>query len=784
MLRSNVEAWRTSALTDLATALAQANNQTFQVNIDQPKNYFASLGTSWKGAAYTAAYDRVGQDHDQARKVWTYVDDLVTAIKQVAGDIESHRTTLMNKVSDARAHGLTVADNWVIPDKDGVPVATINSLQDAINQAFYPFRDAVSTAATKISEAAELIRAAGDLYGSDIDVTAAPAAGSRLGAEDGQAAADAARNGDTAKLDEIASHLPTNALTPQQMQDLANGKDVPSLPADVQDYYKSFFQHSGKDGLLALQNQLQQEATATSDHPASTVAAAQQRALADGMMAVSNEHLGTGTGPDGKLISPGAYTNLPPDIRQLISGREQEYVGDKSGPGDTFRRMQDRVGLANLLGSADPEMTGGTTFSTEVGRQAQSIAQYVDSSDGRPMAFTDDETKSLDGAATKLLDTATKNHDASYQLLTGHGLDGSSIPNDLSFGADKGQYLSKGDYDPQKFADTVFRNHTWTDQGKAASDLYNWTSDHAHDQSNEGVVARKTMDALPGLFAPHDGDKLITDKDGKTLYEHTIENFNKNPELANALGRVNSSNIDAFAQVDNDHNAPKPASPMEVRDAQRMLFLSSQTEDGRQTVDLARQTYDNATLYSVTHGGTGDDVSAHDAVRKVAAIDALVGDSERNALIYQDHNDVAQKNDQAQHSHDDKQQIGDTVKKVVDAVPIPGGKAVSTVKDIVEDQAYKDLMKGINPDPIPGTVQYPSVIQLEKDSHQDFRDQLNSLSGGSNDPLVKDQLEKYRDAYNQQYDSIVQSDQVHDNSSLDQLVTGGAQAPDATKKGS
>ncbi|KZM71646.1 hypothetical protein [Nocardia terpenica] len=783
LLRSNVEKWRVPALTDLAAALAKANNETFGVNIEQPKKHFADLGTSWQGAAYNAAYDRVGQDHDQARKVWAYVDDLVTAIRNAAADIDSHRTVLLTKVNDARSHGLTVADNWVIPDKDGVPVDTINALQDAINLAFYPFRDAVANTATKISEAAELVRTAGDLFGSDLDVTDAPSQGGRTGAEDGKEAAEAAKNGDPAKLDEVAAHLPTHVLTPEQMQALSEGKDVPTLPAEVQDYYKEFFKNAGKDGVLALQDHLQQEATATPDHPASTVAAAQQRALADGMMTITDEHVGTGIGPNGKLSSPGAYTNLPPDIRQLISGREQEYVGDKSGPGDTVRRMQDRMKLANLLGNADPNMTGGTTFSTELGRQAQSMAQYLDSSGGRPIGFTDEETKSLNDAATKFLNTATRNHEADYQLLTGHGLDGQKIPADLSFGANGNQYRSPGDYDPQKFADTVFRNHTWPDQGKAASNLFEWAGQHTHDPGaqlpgTEGNRAREVVAKLPQLLAPHHGDSLDMGPGNKSLVQSTTDSFNKNPEFANSLSRVITGNLDSFADqgttlMRHDPNIPVE---MQLRDSQRLLFLANQTEEGRQTLETARQSYDNAVAYQLANNQIAPE-SQVDTIRKLATLDAHITDSRYNALTYQHGNDIAQQNDQALKSYNQTKDISDVAKKIVDAVPVPGGPVGTTVKNIAEDQAYKAIMNGVNPPPTPHLLQFPYADEVQKSGNDEFGTRLQTFLDYSANRPPQQTLNSYYTQYQDNYDSTIDSTLVKNSSDLEQLATGGQQAP-------
>jgi len=314
---SQVESWSVSALTDLATAFSTENDNTFRTQLDSTKKFFED--STWQGAAHDAAYNRVGEDYDQARKVGYYIDDLVAAINQAASDIASHRTVLIGKVSQAREALLNVNDDWSVHGTDGIPADVVQTHQDAINGALHPFNDAVSTAATKISEAAELVRTAGDLFGSDIGVNDAPTQGGRLGAEDGDAAAATATatatSKDPAAWAQVASHLPTNVLTPQQIQALQAGQDVSTLPADVQEYYKDFYAHAGKDGTLGLSDYLNGQAQ--SGNPA---AATQQSALADGMVTITNQHLGTGKTSDGKLTSPGAYTNLPPDVRQLISG--------------------------------------------------------------------------------------------------------------------------------------------------------------------------------------------------------------------------------------------------------------------------------------------------------------------------------------------------------------------------------------------------------------------------------------------------------------------------------
>ncbi|AYF77470.1 hypothetical protein D7D52_30765 [Nocardia yunnanensis] len=572
-------------------------------------------------------------------------------------------------------------------------------------------------------------------------------------------------------------------LTPDQKLALSEGRDVPNLPAEVQDYYKEFFAHAGKDGLLALNDRLDARTAPGPEHPVDTVAASQQTALASGMLAVTNEHLGTGTTPDGKLVSAGSYTNLPADVRQLISGREQEYDSPKANFEANRQCMADRTRLADLLSHADQDVTGGRTFSTELARQGASMAAFIDGVDETggilPPGFRGDEHDAIKNGAAQFLGVGLRNHEADYQLLTGLDVNtGTKLPADLSFGATGNDYATHRNYNPTKFIQTVI-NHDWGDgdRGKLASGLYDWTPEHIHDPGAEGELARKTIAALPDAFAPKHGASLVVAEDGKTYFQHTVDAFNKNPELANALARVSASNIDAFSQVDHPRGVAGPAVPLELDGAERMAFLSSQTHDGRATLDLARQQYENAVLYKLTHGGDLGGISPHDAVQQLAGLDAHINNAERNAQIYQTSNEIAHKNEQAQQAHDDKQQIADTVKGLVDSVPLPGGNATGAVKSVFEDRACQALMEGINPQPRPETVQFPSGEKAMMDGAQDFRDLLDQFVKES-PPADPRTIDDFHETYANQYGRIVQSNLVKDNGDLEQLIRGGAQAPE------
>ncbi len=639
-------------------------------------------------------------------------------------------------------------DNWAIQ----APSAQLGQThQDAIHGAYYPFIDAVSTAATKISEAAELIRAAGDLFGSDLDVNAAPTQGGRLGSEDGDAAAAAAKSNDPAAWATVASHLPT---------------------------------HAGKDGTLGLSDYLSGQAQ--SGNP---VAATQQSALADGMVAITNEHLGTGKTTDGKLTSPGSYTNLPTDVRQLISGRWENATQNTYAQVGFQQQMQQREQLANLLSKTDNGVVGGTTFSTEVARQGASLAHFTD--DGNKVnplgtsAMPWDYKSKLDTSASQLLDLGTRNHEADLQLLTGKDATGQPIPNDLSFGANGSDYKATGNYAPKDFTNNTF-GHTWADHGKAASGLYDWASSETHNPGPQGDLARKTVDALPSVLTPSHTDTLThrpaldTASDGKTVFQHMADNFNKNPELANSLSRVSAGNLDAFAYAgDTNPNDPQPGVKLGLTDAQHMLFLSSQTEQGRQTLDFARQQYDAASMYQLTQNGGHNISDPTSFIGRMADLDAHIDTATNNAVTYQTGNQVAQQNAQAQQSYADTKDIADSTKKLVDAIPmsLPGGAMVGAVKGIGEDHAYNALMDSINPQPTPGKLQFLNIGEMNDAADNKFNTNIDAWSKTSNQPIDTGTLGEYKGNYQNFYYQRSNELLVKNSSDLEQLASGGMQVP-------
>ncbi|NNH72332.1 hypothetical protein HLB23_21135 [Nocardia uniformis] len=184
LTRAHVTAWRTSQLASLATTLTTGNS-TFSHQVDRLPKHLADVGTAWVGRAHDAAYDRVIEDHRQARKIWEETNDLVTVLGEAADRLYWERDNLLRKVADAEAPdaagagtAMKVEDNWSITFTiaDTVPADQHADLrraaqdhQNLIAKALTELRNAAHQVDRLIREAAWQIRWAGNHFGDGID---------------------------------------------------------------------------------------------------------------------------------------------------------------------------------------------------------------------------------------------------------------------------------------------------------------------------------------------------------------------------------------------------------------------------------------------------------------------------------------------------------------------------------------------------------------------------------------------------------------------------------------
>lgn len=752
--RSELDRWNLQTLKEWAAEIHTGNEKLLE-EIDKARKYFNDVGYNWTGTAFYAAYDRIGQDHDEARKVYADIADFLDKFGPAVDSVSSHRDVLRSKVSEAEQAQVTVADNWAC---SGTNHADVQVHQDAIDTAYRELTQTEAELERLLTDRSELIRAAGDLFGSSIEVDEAPTAGTRLGSEDGKRLADAARSGDTAAIDAVAADMPQFHLTPQDLQDLADGKQVTDIPADLQDYYRSFFQASGKDGLFALSDRLTEgEKMAQMAGSTTSPASVQRDNLANAIMMMSNENVGS-TGPDGKFRG-GGIGELPGYMQHLVSDRLE------SNPPKTAIEMKNRLGdqtkFAQLLGEANPGFIPGKGLAGQMATTAASMAGYVDGhtpnvndmvdrfrhvgATGIADSFFDEDKPKIDAAAKSYLDLATRNHEADFNLLT----------------SPTGQVRTPGDMyaDPKTFRDEIF-NHDWGDKGKVASQLYSWAGDHAHEQTPDGDLSRKTLAELPKVFAPtsHDPNhpNQLATSGGHTAFQNNADLFKKNPELATGLSKVLAPNLDALSDPDqgqtktwpfpdaNDHTYPRPPTD-DVRlgrdDGDRLLFLANQSEDGRNLLETSRALRESA-IYdqAMREGGNnvGEWLANNEDYSHMQSLNDRMTVQHYNALFYQDNMNAEHTAQHLQEVYESKQKAADVAKSIVsDAIPFSNAvkPATSLLPNALGNPADKYLnslpdkwmdsaISAWNHKPDPVHVQDPSISQISSEINRETNNRL------------------------------------------------------------
>lgn len=451
-----VRSWNTALLSDAAARTAAADSR-FLDELASASRGIDDLGHDWSGIAYDAARDRVDAERAAGQSLSNEVRDLAKILDAGAQRLYWARDAALARVEAALADGCTVLDDWTVVGGAGAPAELLVAHRDAVVEAAAALAREDTEVARLIEDAAQRIRARGDRIGSGGDPSDSIVDGAgRLGREDGAALATAAAAGDVETLDRIAGQLPVQGLTAAELDTLAAGGQVGTLPQTVRDYYAELYRAAGKDGVLALGDHLR-----TQEAGGDPNAGRALNSLANGLMVVSNENIGSGYNPDGSLHSPGSYDQLPSDLREVISTRTHgadanaiRYPGESGALADQYRFHEDTRRLGELLKESEPGYAPGTEFARELTRQAANLAEGTALSGANPVL--------VEQSMRDYLEVSGRNHEATTQLLTGEGSD--RVPLD-------------SDYRPANSV-TPLLQFDWSDD-RGAPNLFGWIGDNA-----------------------------------------------------------------------------------------------------------------------------------------------------------------------------------------------------------------------------------------------------------------------------------------------------------------
>ncbi|UGT41155.1 hypothetical protein LTV02_35300 [Nocardia yamanashiensis] len=629
--RSQVKDWDKGLgkLSEWATEI-ETDTQGYETQLGSMVTGFR--GTRWTGRAKDAAEHRFTEEEREGRNLSQEIRDVAAAVRAADVRLSNERRILLGRVDDAEGDTstpirLTVDDNWkigtqivgTVSDEDRAKFEERKTHhQGLIDLAYTSLTGALTEVATAITAATQEVRVRGDQIGNGIE--AAPTDFSdagKVGNEDGKAIQGAIRPDgtyDTDALDRIASHMPQSILSDKDLQTMAQGGDVSSLPAPLQDYYREFYKAAGKDGILAMSEYLKGQETA-----GNPLAAARRDTLANGLAVMSNEHVGTGRNADGTLRSPGGYQQLPQDLRDLVSTRIGGSDGNagrypNAAPLDSGRArfLLESQQFGDLIKQASPGYTPGIEFSRELTRQAATFAALDGSSLNPNVPGGNIPRGSLESTMRDYLEVSGRNHVATTQLLTGQ--------------SEPGWPPMESGYDPKRVIQPLL-NYDWTDSGgKQAPQLFSWIGEDAVERPaagghpgvtlSESQLAGKAASGLVSLLTqdgPGKGDSgLFADlMDMPGVDKHSLGQVNPGltQQLAGALIPYLDSMALAPEGMDRTHSFEMPDGAERDLSAVRLstLFNSDPTAAGAWNGAIADRVNDYAGQYAALHGQPSND---------------------------------------------------------------------------------------------------------------------------------------------------------------------------------
>ncbi|MGC0366121.1 uncharacterized protein YukE [Rhodococcus sp. 27YEA15] len=466
---SKARSWNTSAL-DAQAALWAAASESVDDQRRALSNRVSESPDFWRGRGADAMRQSADELGIDTVVLVSSLADTSEAARLGSADIAAARGHVLGCVAAAESAGFVVADDgavtvppdlyvWIVteagPDGADAAKAELERLarehEQTIREALNGLEEADRSAASAVNAAA------GNLRENPISGSAGTVLSGAQGGEDG----DLVSSGEASDADlaRISDALVQAQLTPEQLDAIARGERVDDLPQSTFDYVRNFYNEAGKGGLLDLADKLREQ-----ENSGDPLAAGRLDALANGLLTLSDEKVGTGT-------ETGGYGQVPSDVRELVyHGYEPDSNGDRNS-----RDWADLNRLGELIGEATPGNQPGSELGVEFDRVAAHIADMSNQSSGT-IGLTMPYGMDVERTAEQFLDVGTRNHESSSHILT--GLDSNGNP--LDFHRDS--------------VIIPLLTHEWSDDGASAGALVDWINADAvvHNPDDPADVASAT----------------------------------------------------------------------------------------------------------------------------------------------------------------------------------------------------------------------------------------------------------------------------------------------------
>ncbi|WP_405062856.1 hypothetical protein OG474_14795 [Kribbella sp. NBC_01505] len=356
--------------------------------------------------------------------------------------------------------------------------------------------------------------------------------------------------------------------------------------------------------------------------------------LVGGLLTLSDERRG------------GNWNRLPEFIQQGATDRYTEYVHEGSGAGEMSGGEARE--LAKFLSNARAGDHGGVTFSKVLAITAtESVKEYL------KVGGADDEPSRI------FLQIAGNNEQAMHDMLTGKGMDPPA-------GVDKNIY--KG-YKGAKDFLVPISTYAWTDDGKAASSVFDWIADAktSHDPTRQ-ALANESMRSLVTTLARPDVLKQLMDMPGAGIGAPEEALGVINPELTRALARDAAGFMNEFSAGGAKTFVVEGVDNMYSGEMVAARFFTLVATDDKSAEALAGAVYRNNV--DGIHQAMTDEEHAGDLGRRNAQLQGLLDTALRNAALEETDSRAAAEENMAEVRGNALGVVG----TMLDAIPgMPGG---------------------------------------------------------------------------------------------------------------
>ncbi|WP_020106426.1 hypothetical protein [Nocardia sp. 348MFTsu5.1] len=411
----------------------------------------------WEGTTADAVQARATADKAAVGTVVDALDAVATTARQGFYEIDAPLQRAKAAIVAAESDGFTVSESLVITDSDSDPDdARVALLAERVRE--------LDDAVTATIAADELVK--GQLAAARVGLTATFTSAATSGGDQGRTDGAALAKDPSSLTPEQIRRIQESAhLTDAQLDALARGETA-AIPASQMEYLNQLS--------TALDGKSPQEIAAL----LSNLSPDNQAAVANSLQILSNEKVTASVRGDAEIPTNGGLDWLPTGMKESLTRDDLTVIGyEQAGntmlPSIALNGVADNKAIASIVSKGDDRYQNGTALDSallDVGRQ------YLDAQVAHE-----------------------QNPDSKFEFFTvdGRGTQDMAITEDIfsAVGVDKIAVEAAVD-DPDHGDDFVkdVLAHNWTDDGKAASTLFQFADGDAtiSDPNNANDVATAT----------------------------------------------------------------------------------------------------------------------------------------------------------------------------------------------------------------------------------------------------------------------------------------------------